>query len=85
MMSCASCSACRRFFSELGENRLRLVAQLAGFVELGRDAFAAIVERLDRGLVHAELPQDAEKDHERDRHPEFGFQQCIQHGVWLWC
>src|SRR5262249_44717729 len=43
------------FLLRLGEDRLRLVAQLTGFVELLRDAIAAIVERLDRRLVHAEL------------------------------
>ena len=55
-----------------GEQLAGLVAQAAGLVELGLDAGAALVERVDDLLVDADIDQHAEEEHEGDGDPEFG-------------
>ena len=56
----------------LREQRLRLLLEAKRLVELGFDPVAALVDELDHHLVHAEIDEPAEKDHEGHRYPEFG-------------
>src|SRR3984893_17201047 len=51
----------------------RLVLEATGVVELGLDAVAAMVQRLEHGAVDAEVSEHPHQDDEGDGDPEFRF------------
>ena len=63
-----------------GEQLRGLVAQPARLVELGLDAGAAMVERLDDLLVGADIDEHADEQHEGDGDPGFRLLQDLHHG-----
>jgi hypothetical protein len=57
----------------VGEQRRRLLLELARLIELRLDAGGAVVERLAELTVHAEIAEQTEEHEETQRDPEFSF------------
>src|SRR5258706_13414629 len=57
---------------DVGEQGLRLLAQVGGFVELRLDLAAALVEYAGNGGGHLQIDHQTGEDDERHADPEFG-------------
>src|SRR5208282_1890773 len=65
---------------ELGEQRLRLLAQPARFVELGFDARLSRIDRVEHLAMGAEIDEQPDKAKKGQSDPVFSFLQRLKHG-----
>src|SRR5207237_589737 len=66
-----------------GQQLLRLVLEAKRLVELGLDAGAALVERVENAAVQAHIDRDGDENDESDRDPEFGVDHRSPHRLTL--
>src|SRR4029079_16515457 len=61
------------------QQALRFLAQALGFLELGLDAVAAMVERIRHLPMHSDIGKDADENEKSDRNKEFSVELEFEH------